>query len=181
MSNFLYVDNSNVWIEGMHVAAVAHGYAPSLWDACEHKICDYSWKIDFGRLIEFAGGKPEEIGRAVLYGSKPPANDSLWSAAKKHGFEVVVHERSAFTGKEKKLDTNIATDVTADAYELMTPGKDEITLVAGDSDYVPTIGRLRKRGLRFDICFWSHASKELREAATNFIALDKHLDYLRLK
>lgn len=165
----------------MHVAAVAAGIAPTLWDAQHYGICDYTWKIDFGRLIEFAGGKPDEIGRAVLYGSRPPANDSLWNAAKKHGFEVVVHDRSIFTGKEKKVDTSIVTDATADAYELMTVGKDEITLVAGDGDYVPTIERVRKRGLRFDVCFWSNASNEIKRAATNFIELDQHLEYLRLK
>ncbi len=32
MANFLYVDNSNVWIEGMHVSAFVKGNAPSLWD-----------------------------------------------------------------------------------------------------------------------------------------------------
>jgi uncharacterized LabA/DUF88 family protein len=181
MANFLYVDNSNVWIEGMHVSAFSNGIAPSLWDAQQYHICDYGWKMDFGRLIEFAGGKPEEIGRAVLYGSRPPANDSLWNHAKRHGFEVVVHDRSTFTGKEKKVDTNIVTDVTADAYELMTAGKDEITLVAGDGDYLPTIQRVRKRGFQFDVCFWSNASSEIKRAATNFIELDQHLDYLRLK
>jgi hypothetical protein len=34
VANFLYVDNSNVWIEGMHVAPVATGIAPDiLWDS----------------------------------------------------------------------------------------------------------------------------------------------------
>lgn len=50
MANFLYVDNSNVWIEGMHVAAVEHGMAPDIWAAQEQRICDTSWRIDFGRL-----------------------------------------------------------------------------------------------------------------------------------
>lgn len=181
MANFLYVDNSNVWIEGMHVAAVESGMAPDIWTAQQAKICDNSWKLDFGRLLEFAGGKRADIGRAVLYGSKPPANDSLWAAAKKKGFEVVTHERSAFTGREKKIDTSVVTDVTADSYELMDPKKDEITLVAGDADYVPTIQRLRKKGFRFDVCFWDHASRELREAASNFVSLNAWLDHLRLK
>jgi uncharacterized LabA/DUF88 family protein len=181
MANFLYVDNSNVWIEGMHLSAFVNGIAPTMWDALQLNICDYSWKIDFGRLIEFAGGKPEEIGRAVLYGSRPPANDSLWAHAKKHGFEVVVHDRSMFAGREKKVDTNIVTDITADGFELMKPGKDEITLVAGDADYVPTVQRLRKRGLQFDVCFWHQASNELKNAATKFIELDDRLEYLRLK
>jgi hypothetical protein len=49
--------------------------------------CDYSWKIDFGQLHEFAGGN--DIGRAVLYGSRPPAN------------EVFVQDRNV-VNREKK-------------------------------------------------------------------------------
>ena len=181
MANFLYVDNSNVWIEGMHVAAVASGAAPDIWTAQQDRICDYGWKLDFGRLLQFAGGELKDIGRAVLYGSKPPPNDSLWKAAEQQGFEVVVHDRSKFSGKEKKVDTNIATDITADSFELMDSQKDEITLVAGDVDYVPTVDRLRSRGFRFEVCFWDHAAKELREACTNFVSLNAYLEHLRLK
>ena len=155
--------------------------APDIYTAQQGKICDYGWKMDFGRLLAFAGGKKQDIGQAVLYGSKPPPNDSLWTAAKKQGFEVVVHERSKFSGREKKVDTSIATDVTADSFELMDPKKDEITLVAGDADYLPTIEGLRKRGFRFDVCFWDHAAKELRDACSNFISLNGCLEHLRMK
>lgn len=180
MSSFVYVDNSNVWIEGMHVSAVVNGIAPNLWAAQENKICDQSWRVDFGRLLEFAGGDRSEIGRAVLYGSRPPANDSLWNAAKAHGFEVVVHDRSV-KNREKKIDTNIATDIVADSYELMKVGRDEIVLVAGDSDYVPTVERLIARGLTFNVVFWEHAARELQEVATNFTALNPYLDHLKLR
>src|SRR2546425_9871543 len=111
MANFLYVDNSNVWIEGMHVSAVVRGSAPDIWAAMEHKICDYTWKIDFGKLHEFAGG--EDIGRAVLYGSRPPQNDSLWAMAKRKGFEVVVYDRNV-ANREKKIDTTITRDIMKD-------------------------------------------------------------------
>jgi uncharacterized LabA/DUF88 family protein len=84
-------------------------------------------------------------------------------------------------GKEKEIDTNVATDITADSFELMDPSKDDITLVAGDADYIPTIERLRKRGFKFDICFWDHAAREVREACSNFISLNPHLEYLKLK
>src|SRR5262245_18406896 len=60
------------------------------------------YKIDFGRLHEFAGGPSGEIGRAILYGSRPPANDSLWNMARRKGFEVIVHERNA-SNREKKI------------------------------------------------------------------------------
>src|SRR5438552_3196054 len=114
----------------MHVAAVAHGMAPDIFAAQEHRICDYGWQIDFGKLLKFAGGNRTDIGRAVLYGSRPPPNDSLWAAAERQGFEAVVHDRS-MSGKEKKIDTNIATDVVYDALKSMNPAKDEITLVSG--------------------------------------------------
>jgi uncharacterized LabA/DUF88 family protein len=180
MPNFLYVDNSNVWIEGMHVSAVAHGIAPDIWSALKHRICDYNWKIDFGKLHEFAGGQASDVGRAVLYGSRPPANDSLWGIAERKGFEVVVHDRNV-ANREKKIDTNIVTDIVADSFELMNPKDDEITLVAGDGDYVPTIERLRKRGFEFHVVFWDHASRELKAAASKFISLNPYLEFLRLK
>src|SRR6266446_2464780 len=66
VATYLYVDNSNVWIEGMHVSAVAKGLAPDIRTAQEQKICDHGWSYDFGKLLKFAGGEREDIGRAVL-------------------------------------------------------------------------------------------------------------------
>ena len=94
----------------MHVSAVAQGLVPTIWDALQHKICDYHWKIDFGRLYEFADGDP--AGCALLYGSRPPANDSLWAVAKAKGFNVVVSIRNV-ANREKKIDTTIARDINA--------------------------------------------------------------------
>jgi len=179
--NYLYVDNSNIAIEAMHMSAVAKGLAASITEAQQKDITDRSYKLDFGRLLEFAGGEKSQIGRAVLYGSRPPPNDSVWNAAKRKGFEVVVHDRSLWTGKEKKIDTNVVTDIVTDSFDKMKPATDEITLVAGDADYVPMVESLRKRGFRVDACFWEHASGELRRAVTKFIALNPFLDHLRLK
>lgn len=162
----------------MHVSAAANGHAPDIWTALQNRICDYGWTLDFGKLYEFAGGQASEVGRAVLYGSRPPKNDSLWAMAEKKGFEVVVHDRNV-ANKEKQVDTHIATDMIADSYERMKPGEDEITLVAGDADYVPTIEKLRARGLTVHVVFWDHASRELQEAATKFIPLNPYLDHLR--
>lgn len=175
--NFLYVDNSNLWIEGMHVAAVQSGVAPDIWTAQNEKIT-VPWRADLGKLFTFAGGEKREVGRAVLYGSRPPPNDSLWEAAKRKGFEVKTFERNA-RNREKKIDTSIATHIVADSFTLMKPD-DEVTLVAGDADYVPTVENLRERGFAFHVVFWEHASRELKEAASSFTSLDKFLDHLTL-
>ncbi len=181
MSNFLYVDNSNVWIEGMHVSAVAQGMAPTILYAQQNKVTDPTYRLDFGRLLQFAGGDRNEVGRAVLFGSRPPANDTLWSIAKSKGFEVIVHDRSAWTGKEKKVDTNIVTDIVTDSFTRMKAERDEITVVTGDSDFVPMLASLKDRKFRVDVCFWDHAARELRDAASKFVSLNPYLDHLRLK
>jgi hypothetical protein len=67
MTNVLYVDNSNAWIEGMHVSAVKNQMVPDIWTAQQERICDLSWKIDFGRLFEFAGGEQQEVKKAMLF------------------------------------------------------------------------------------------------------------------
>ena len=178
MACLVYVDNSNVWIEGMHVSAVAKGLALDVWDAQNNRICDNSWQFDFGRLYEFAGGG--DVKKAFLYGSRPPPNDSLWAIAKAKGFEVIVFDRNV-ANKEKKIDTQIAADMVEHSFTLANPKDDEFTLVAGDTDFVPVIEKLRARGYRVDACFWRHASRELKQAATKFVELDPWLDYLALR
>lgn len=107
----------------------------------------------------------------------PPPNDSLWQAAERQGFEVVVYDHNV-ANREKKVDTKIATDITADSFLLLTEG-DEITLVAGDRDYVPVAEEVTSRGLAFHVVFWDHAAIELKETATSFTSLNPYLDHLR--
>jgi len=180
MANLLYVDNSNIWIEGLHVAAYKSGMAPDVWSAVKGNMCDHSWKLDFGKLFAFAGGEKVDVKKATLFGSRPPANDSIWQIAKKKGFEVVVYDRN-IANHEKKIDTDIVATMIEDSYEIITIGKDEVTLVAGDSDYVPAIEKLRKRNIPVHVVFWGHAARELKDAATKFIPLDDYLSHLSHK
>jgi uncharacterized LabA/DUF88 family protein len=177
MANLLYVDNSNVWIEGMHVAAFANGIAPDVWTAVQNKICDYKWQLDFGKLFQFAGGDKKDVKKASLFGSRPPKNDSLWDAARRNGFEVVTYDRNV-VNHEKKIDTDIVATMIEDSFMLADPASDEITLVAGDSDYVPAVEKLKNRGFKVYVVFWGHASRELKQAASEFINLDAHLNHL---
>ena len=90
-----------------------------------------------------------------------------------------MHDRNV-ENKEKKIDVHIATDIVADSYELLDVDTDEITLVAGDKDYVPAVERLLKRGITFEVVFWAHAASELRIACSRFVSLDQYLEHLRL-
>lgn len=176
MALFVYVDNSNVWIEGMRVAAVNRGLAPDIQTAMLNGIQD-AWAYDFGRLYDVACPAGEAIGRSALFGSRPPPNDSLWNRARDNGFQVFVHDRNV-AGKEKKVDNHINTVMIEDSYEFMQTGRDKAVLVAGDGDFVPPVLSLRRRGLEVRVIFWSHASRELRQSASEFLDLDQHFDYI---
>ncbi|MGE4194863.1 MAG: NYN domain-containing protein [Pseudodesulfovibrio sp.] len=176
MAEYVYVDNSNVYIEGKRVSAVEKGLSKSL-----SKTLDNNYAIDFGKLHFFvAGDNPAEIRHAVLFGSRPPKNDSLWEMARNAGFEVVIEDRN-IANKEKKIDTGIVTSMMRDAYKLADPAKDTITLVSGDADYLPAIETLTKDGFRVDVVFWDHAAQELKDACSNFISLNPHLDLISYK
>lgn len=178
MANLLYVDNSNLWIEGMHVAAAHHGHAPDVWTAVENGICDHSWILNFAHLRDFAGGKRTDIRVARLFGSRLHLDDNArWQAAERAGFDVVMYERVA-ARHEKKVDTAIVAAMIEDSYEILKPGQDEVTLVAGDADYVPAVERLRKRDIPVHVVFWAHAARELKAVASRFINLDPWLEHL---
>jgi len=180
MSDYIYVDNSNLYIEGRRVSAVQQGLANDIYDAMNNGILDHGYTISFGKLHEFlAGNDLTKIKRAALFGSRPPPNDSIWTYAKRAGFELHLEDRNV-RNKEKKIDTGISTLLTKDAYKHGSPTEDLFVLVAGDSDYVPTINALKEDGYRVEVVFWNHAAKELKEAASKFISLDNHLDHLRI-
>lgn len=176
---FVYVDNSNVWIEGRRLAAVVNGLAGSIEEATMEGILDQSWSYDFGRLYELACPAEAKVGRSLLVGSRPPANDSLWERARIEGFEVQVFDRNA-SNREKRVDTALVTTMLDDSYQHMQAARgDMVVLLAGDGDYVPTVESLQRRGIKVRVVFWSHAiSRDLRELADEFRPLDSHLDEL---
>lgn len=177
--NFTYVDNSNVFFEGRRASAVAKKLpgAETYVDAMNNKIMDTSWNLDYGRLHEFACGDKTDIGCAKLWGSPPPS-DSFWAMVKKNGFDVKTYEKN-FAGKEKKVDVAIAHQITKDAYSgVIKKGTDEVTLVAGDKDFVPVIADLVENGFKVYVVFWDNAAPELKAACTKFISLNPFLNNL---
>lgn len=173
---FVYVDNSNLWIEGSRLSAVKKGKAKSLREASDKGVLDKSWRFDFGRLLEFSS---TNIQKAVLFGSKPPETDSIWNSAKRNGFEVIALDRHHITHKEKRVDTLICSQITSDIYEFMQEG-DEVILYSGDADLTVVKEFLKRKNIKFSICFWSHASNQTKDAADSFIKLDDFFDYLTL-
>lgn len=173
MTNYVYVDNSNIYIEGCRISAVKKGLAKNIYEAMGSGIVDHQWNLDYGRLYEFICG-----GDAVarLWGSPPPG-DSFWNMLERKGFNPTVYDKN-FSNKEKKVDVAIAHRITKDAYKLIDKTNDEITLVSGDTDYVPVLADLVAEGYKVEVAFWDHASLELKRTASRFISLDQYHDHL---
>lgn len=178
MTHFIYVDNSNVFIEGKRLSAVRKGLAASISEANSMGIFDNTYRICFGKLNEFVAGTASGEIRARLFGSRPPENDAIWNIASRNGFEVTLYDRNA-GNKEKKLDTGIVATMVRDACKYGKAG-DIFTIVSGDADYVPAVKTVQDEGFSVNVVFWGHAARELKTSASNFISLDPHLDTLRL-
>lgn len=178
MAEFIYVDNSNIFIEGKRIAAVRQGWAASAAEANERDIVDHDFRLDFGGLYDFISeNNPDKVARAVLFGSSPPESDAVWAVAERVGFEAVVVSRNA-ANREKKIDTGIVAAMVRDAYTRADRATDTITLVAGDSDYVPAVELLTDDGFHVEVVFWSSVSSELKNACSRFIELDRYLEKL---
>lgn len=175
MGKCIYVDNSNVWIEGKYHSAVAKGIVADIYTAHENKIYDTFWAYDFGQLLSIVcGGNVSDVKRAVLYGSRPTNNDSLWNAAKGAGFEVFTPERNA-KNKEKRVDTGFDKEVLKDLYKGVIGEDDEIILVVGDSDHHPVAEAIKEEGKKYTLAFWDNVSDLMKNDSEKFISLNSHI------
>jgi uncharacterized LabA/DUF88 family protein len=179
MSRYIYVDNSNLFIEARKLATVQKGIVRSMREAQAARAFDNTYFInyfDLRNLLSNGGG----VGRAVLFGSKVTADDAIWDHADEAGWEVFAFNRN-HKNKEKKIDIAVVTEMLLDAFKRVDRENDEIVLVAGDSDYLPAVTRLREEGFVVLVYFWSQAATELKQCATEFICMDDHLANLELR
>ena len=148
----IIVDNSNIWIEGKKYSARQKGI--KVGD-------DPSWRIDFGKLLNVVA-EGQKISNAILVGSRPPVNDSVWNAAKTQGFHVIVHDRN-YAGKEKAVDTELAVQGT----KIICTAKESGTLklLSGDRDFIPLIKTATEMHWETEMWAFSNAFNEYGEMA----------------
>ena len=164
------IDNSNVWIEGQKFSAKHKGIIKA--DPADKDICDPLWRIDFGNLLhEVAEGKA--LIKAILVGSRPPQNDSVWDAAKHQGFEVIVHDRNTL-GREKAVDTEIVAQGTEIVCTQHEPAI--LKLLSGDRDFIPLINIATKRNWETEMWAFTNAFSyggQMAQTVTRIKPLDQ--------
>lgn len=170
----IFIDGSNLFIEGQRLAAF-RAMPPELRPPdVQQSSCDIHYRLDLAHLRAFLD--PGALA-PVMVGSKSPQGDMFFEAARRAGFSMVLLERNAMN-REKAVDMTLAMLAIRHAW-ASPPGSVRFVLVAGDRDYVPLVELLRERGFETDVVFWSHAAHELRRAATHFVDLDPHFEYLQ--
>ena len=176
----VYIDMTNLSLVGSHVAAVAKGLAPSLEIANTYNVFDFFWRLDIRALLSLVtwSGR-RRATRIVAFGSTTRGADlGFWRVVQEAGVEAVTVPREPGR-REKGVDISLAMEVLHDAESCLKAG-DEITIVAGDADYVTLIQRVRARGISVRLCFWTSAASALKAAASTFVCLDPHLHRLTL-
>ena len=150
---YVFIDDSNLWIEGQKVQGKL------LRDAD----IDPRFRVDLGRFIKMVTSQ-RSIAKAFLYGSIPPPNDSVWEAAKKKNFVVKIFQRS-YKGKEKEVDVTMSSDITEQVMELKFGNQDisdpVFVIVTGDRDLRTPISKALM--LKYSVELWSWEQSLSRE------------------
>ena len=158
----MFIDNSNVFIEGQKYFAVHN----------QLKVRnDQRFRVDIGELVSRLVGH-RQICFAKLYGSEPPKLDTVWSAirAKKiaHNkwIEVDTFHRN-FKGKEKQVDCQLVADMTVHVCE--NKDCDTFVIVSGDQDFMPCMMVALKRGCNVEIASFAMALSKVDKKLSQYL------------
>jgi uncharacterized LabA/DUF88 family protein len=174
----ILVDNSNIFFEGRKFSARNKWLVKTPFDQYilmdMYDLVDWSWCIDFGSLLkQVANG--HKIIKAILVGSTPPPNDSLWNAANSQGYEVKIHERSY---KEKVVDTELVVSGLKIIYKHPAPAV--LKLLSGDRDFLPLVRCAYEEGWETELWGFSSSSisNELSQSVSRVQLLDSLFDQI---
>lgn len=173
----IFIDNSNLWIEGQKCYAEKHSLEVS-WDP--------TWRFDVGRLkkllTSFSNLRVDRERCEVmvnLYGSTPPPVDTVWGAIRSHDVHVSTFARSAWNKREKEVDAEIIADsVEAALVASHDKVRCDFIIVSGDRDLHRAVEKIKKYGFPVHIWSWKRclASVYTKDADIDVYKLDEHLE-----
>lgn len=140
----------------------------------------YSARVNFREVLKAAVVQRNLIRVfAYVVRTKTGEEKPFFEALIKLGIETRVRELQEFFGGLKKADWDVG--ITVDAIRI-SPSVDTIVLASGDGDFLQLIEYLKNQGKRVEIiAFGRSASAKLKEAADEFIDLEKSPEKYLLK
>lgn len=150
----IYIDDSNLWIQGQKASAQKHRYLVE---------SDPTWRFDASKLKDVLTqncglAADEDIKVKVdLYGSTPPNVESIWTAIESCNVQVHTFERSSWTSREKEVDAEIIAASVSDAADMFYGGDSGIfIIVSGDKDLLRAVLRITDRGFETHVWSWTN-------------------------
>ncbi|MCH8741364.1 NYN domain-containing protein [Patescibacteria group bacterium] len=140
----------------------------------------YNARVNFREILKLAVSQ-RRLVRAFGYviRTKTGEEKSFFKALTKLGIETRIKDLQEFYGGLKKADWDVG--IVIDAIKI-SPSIDTIVLVSGDGDFVPLVEYLKNQGKRVEvIAFGRSASLKLKEAADEFLDLEKNPERYLLK
>lgn len=169
----VYLDNSNIFINAQEYSARKNGFLISQDPRC---------RIDMGKLFALAQSD-RMILEGRLYGSEPPALDTVWDSIRKHQINVSVSPRSTWNNKEKEIDTNLTADAVEDIIQYQKYADHEnsaVVILSGDKDMLSAVRKAKKFNWKIEI--WSFGKAICngfvndKQIKTFYIDDDKYFD-----
>jgi uncharacterized LabA/DUF88 family protein len=129
--------------------------------------------IDFGRLLDFLRAN-RRLVRAHAYcptSPDPRAEQMFLDAVKGLGYRITTKNYKTFSSGAKKADLDL--DLCMDIVRLVDSGAvDCISLVSGDSDFLPLLEYCSDHGVRVEVAAFDEATASiLRQSCDHFINL----------
>ena len=121
---YAFVDNSNVLIEAQRFAQMKRKGKSKL-----SAFTDDSYEIDWGKFLYLLKEQDQRgFGEVpILYGSRPPEQDSVWQRIRDDGLDVKLFDRN-IRNKEKGVDMEMGMDI-AELIHVVSPPKTSWRLV----------------------------------------------------
>jgi len=172
----IFLDNSNLWIEGKKEFFRTNPNG------------DSRWRLNVGSLFQAIKGDRNISEKPCIFGSIPPPVDTFWDSFRAEDTFVNVSQKDSWNRKEKvdaKINVAITRTVTLMESDEESQRRNVIVLVTGHSDYVVCIENALEHTteLHFEVWSWRDSiSKEFEmwalEKRPRFTLhyLDSHLD-----
>ena len=140
----------------------------------------YGARVNFREILKLAiSGRSLIRVFAYVVRTKTGEEKPFFEALTKLGIETRIRDLQEFYGGLKKADWDVG--ITVDAIRI-SPDVDVIVLASGDGDFLQLAEYLKSRGKRIEIvAFGRSASSKLKEAADEFLDLEKELEKYLLK
>ncbi|VUC28785.1 unnamed protein product [Clonostachys rosea] len=172
----VYIDNSNLWIQGQEMYAKVHN----------QPVPNPKWRFHFGKVKALLTRESQlsldqfnyEL-KVNLYASTPPQVETVWTSMESEDVRVKIFPKSSITNREKEVDVRLAIDAVEKATEASYTGEHCVfMIVSGDRDLFQAVERIIKRGFEVHVWSWKNSLTKVYDQPRKGLHVNHFDEYL---